>query len=110
MKLAAYTDNVFGECSAKNWVSTYADRINRPGRLVHDNCLAVPDNLKNKVILLDTWGRYYSFYADNDYKASSILFSIIDREDWQLIGKGNDNVEAVWCTFEAICRGASGAK
>jgi hypothetical protein len=110
VKLCVDTDNIFGEGGAKDWASTYPDRINRPGRLVYEDCQALTDNLKNKVTALQTWGGCCSFYADSDCKESFILFSMTDREDWQLKGKSNDNVEAVWCTFEANCKGAPGAK
>jgi hypothetical protein len=110
VKLGKDTENIEGEGGAKDWASTYPDRINRPGRLNYEACQAIPDDLKNKVTAVETWGGCCGFYADNDCKESSYMFAMQDREDWQLDGKHNDNIEAVWYTFEPNCNGAPGAK
>ncbi|KAF2871772.1 hypothetical protein BDV95DRAFT_48992 [Massariosphaeria phaeospora] len=111
VRLGADTDNkVTKNGGATDWASTYPDRIPRPGRLLYEDCQTIPDNLKNKVTAVETWGGCCSFYADNDCKESSYMFSMMDREDWKLDGKHNDNMEAVWCTFEAKCKGAPGAR
>jgi hypothetical protein len=110
VKLGKDTDNIEGDGGATDWASTYPDRINRPGRLEYEACQTIPDDLKNAVTAVETWGGCCGFYADNDCKESSFMFAMQDREDWQLDGKHNDNMEAVWCTFEAKCQGAPGAK
>jgi hypothetical protein len=110
VKLGLDTDDAAGNGGTKDWTSTYPDRINRPGRLVYEDCQVIPGDLKNKVTAVETWGGYCSFYADSDCKQSFYMFSMTDRENWQLGGKHNDNMEAVWCTFEANCAGAPGAR
>lgn len=111
VKLGKDTDNIEGDGGAVDWsATTYADRINRPGRLQYEACQQIPDDLKNKVTAAETWGGCCGFYADNDCKESSWMFAMQDREDWKLDGNHNDNMEAMWCTFEEACRGAPGAR
>ncbi|KAH7395021.1 hypothetical protein DE146DRAFT_756900 [Phaeosphaeria sp. MPI-PUGE-AT-0046c] len=109
VRLGVDTDNIFKEGGAKDWASTYPDRINRPGRLEYENCQVIPDEFKNKVTAVETWGGCCAYYKDNDCKNSSFMFTMTDREDWKLKGDHNDNMEALWCTFETNCKGAPGA-
>jgi hypothetical protein len=106
VRLGTDTDNIFKEGGAKDWASTYPDQINRPGRLLYETCQTIPDNFKNKVTAVETWGGCCAYYADNDCKGKSFMFSMTDREDWKLDGAHNDNMEALWCTFEDKCNGA----
>lgn len=108
VRLGVDTDNIFKEGGAKDWASTYPDRINRPGRLEYENCQVIPDEFKNKVTAVETWGGCCAYYKDNDCKDTSFMFAMTDREDWKLKGDHNDNMEALWCTFEANCKGAPG--
>ena len=110
VRLGKDTDNILGDGGATDWATVYPDRINRPGRLQYEACQQIPDDLKNSVTAVETWGGCCGFYADNDCKESSWMFAMQDREDWQLDGEHNDNMEAVWCTFEPNCMGAPGAK
>ena len=110
VKLGQNTDNIEGDGGAKDWASTYPDRINRPGRLEYEACQAIPDDLKNKVTAVETWGGCCGFYRNNECRENSFMFAMQDREDWQLDGKDNDDMEAVWCTFEPNCAGVPGAK
>lgn len=106
VRLGTDTDNIFKEGGATDWASTYPDQINRPGRLLYETCQTVPDKFKNKVTAVETWGGCCAYYKDSDCNGKSFMFSMTDREDWKLKGDHNDNMEALWCTFEDKCNGA----
>ncbi|KAF2279523.1 uncharacterized protein EI97DRAFT_439857 [Westerdykella ornata] len=86
---------------------TYPDQVRRENRLLYETCMSVP-TVGNTLTAAAVVGGCCAFYADSDCNYGLFLFAMTNRTDLRLRGEDNDNVEAVWCTFDELCKNAPG--
>ncbi|KAF2654194.1 hypothetical protein K491DRAFT_717366 [Lophiostoma macrostomum CBS 122681] len=90
------------------FAATYPDKIRRPGRLDYENCQQLPDPFLKTLTGVGVEGGCFGWYSDVDCKTDSFLFAMTNRSDNQLDGGDNDATQAIWCTFDDLCKGAPG--
>lgn len=109
VKGMADTDSLLNPGPPPVILVTYPDKFGRANRLQYESCTTLLPYLQNQLTAVAVEGGCCAWYADSDCKQSSFLFTMENREDLQLDNKHNDNAEALWCTFQAGCKGAPGA-
>jgi hypothetical protein len=102
------TKNLNNNVDASAFMATYPDKIGRPGRLEYETCQQLPGEYKNKLTAVAVDGGCCAWYADSNCNHNSFLFAMTNRSDYKLKGEDNDNAEAIWCTFDDLCKSAPG--